>query len=113
MNNLKFLREEYGITQKHLATIFNISQQSVHKYETGVAIPNAALLRELSVYFDTSIDYLLGWSPIPHPQTMTQPQLLTEEEWIILEKYRQLHPSTRNLLHSIINHFLPQEKAPY
>ena len=39
MKNLKKLREERHLSQKNFAEKFNLSQQSIHKYENNQAEP--------------------------------------------------------------------------
>lgn len=58
-NRIKELREKNNETQKHISIIFNIHQTTLSKYELGrIDIPNE-LLKRFSLYFDTSIDYIL------------------------------------------------------
>lgn len=40
MKNLKILREEFGLSQQKLADLFNLSQQSIYKYENDLAEPD-------------------------------------------------------------------------
>ena len=39
-NKIKFLRKEKKLTQKELATIFNLSQSSIALYEKGIRMPD-------------------------------------------------------------------------
>lgn len=58
--NLKELRIEKRLSQQELAQIFNVTQSTVAKWESGDREPNFSILIELSNYFNISTDILLG-----------------------------------------------------
>jgi transcriptional regulator with XRE-family HTH domain len=53
------LRNENELFQKHVADYLECSQQTYSRYETGELEPSNAILAKLSVFYDTSIDYIL------------------------------------------------------
>ena len=57
---LVLLRNEKGLTQSELAKILNTTQRRISYLETGKAEPDLRTLVALSVYFEVSIDYLIG-----------------------------------------------------
>lgn len=58
--NILRLRKEAGLTQAELADKLNYSDKSVSKWERGEAIPDIATLKNISVYFGTTIDSLIS-----------------------------------------------------
>jgi transcriptional regulator with XRE-family HTH domain len=67
MNNLKHLREEKDLLEKDIAKIINISQTNYSKYELGkINIPTDTLIR-LALFYNTSVDYILGLTRIKNP----------------------------------------------
>lgn len=57
---IRNLREDKDLSQEDIAKILNISQATYSRYESGkLDIPSAALI-QLSRFYETSIDYLLG-----------------------------------------------------
>lgn len=60
MNRLKDLREDNDLYQKDIARILNISQTGYSKYETETNDIPTAILIKLALYYETSIDYILG-----------------------------------------------------
>lgn len=56
---IKQLRKEKGISQEELATIFNVSNRTVSRWETGFNMPDISLLSEIAEYFEVSVDDLL------------------------------------------------------
>ena len=59
--NIRTLRKQKGLTQEQLADVFGVTTGAVHKWETGMSYPEISLLVEMADFFDTSIDYLLGY----------------------------------------------------
>lgn len=62
---LKKLRKESGLSQKTLAEILHVSQQTVGKWEAGGATPNPEMLAEIATQFGVSVDYLIGRADMP------------------------------------------------
>ena len=58
MKRLKQLRESKNLSQQAFAEFFHITQQSVYKYEHGLANPDIEMISQMADFFDTSIDYL-------------------------------------------------------
>lgn len=60
MNRLRDLREDKDLKQSQLATMLGISQTTYSRYETeDLNIPVETLIK-LAIYYNTSIDYLVG-----------------------------------------------------
>ena len=55
------LRKTKGISQEELADALMTSRQAISKWERGESDPDISRLKELAVYFNVSIDYLLGY----------------------------------------------------
>ena len=66
-NRIRALRENHDLTQKKIASILNMSQTGYSKYETGENDIPTKILIDLSYYYNTSIDYLLGITDIQQP----------------------------------------------
>lgn len=60
VKNLKTLRNERGISQRELAEIVMVSQQSINKYENHKVEPDIDTLIKIADYFNVSLDYLVG-----------------------------------------------------
>ena len=60
MNRLRDLREDKDLKQIQLANMLDISQTTYSRYETEeLNIPVETLIK-LAIYYNTSIDYLVG-----------------------------------------------------
>ncbi len=62
---LKELREGVHISQAKLATVFEIEQPAVFRYEKGQSFPPYTVLMKYADYFDVSLDYIFGRTDKP------------------------------------------------
>lgn len=60
MNRLKELRKRKNLNQSDLAKIFNVKQNTVSQWESGVNQIDNTTLNALADFFQVSTDYLLG-----------------------------------------------------
>ena len=58
--NIKRLRTEKGITQENLAEFLGVSFQSVSNWERSEAYPDITLLPMIALYFNVTVDEILG-----------------------------------------------------
>ena len=58
--NLKKIRKEKGYTQEELAAKVGVVRQTVSKWEKGLSVPDADILRKLAEILNTDINILLG-----------------------------------------------------
>ncbi len=56
---IKDLRIEYKMTQNELATLCNVKQSCVSKWERGATLPDAEMIVKLTEIFNVSADYIL------------------------------------------------------
>lgn len=105
MKNLKLLRNQKGLTQQKLADILHISQQSVYKYENDITSPDIETLKNIADFFETSIDYVVGYTELPHKIEPTVKLSLNRDEAKLIEKYQSLSPKRRSVIHSVIDSY--------
>lgn len=79
---LRELREVGGLTQEELARRLGVSRRSINRYEQG-NLPDVYALQQLSLFFDISVDYLLG--------TKAYKELLKERK----EKLEKINGNTK------------------
>ena len=65
--NIRGLREDKDLNQKQMAQILNIAQTTYSDYELGKINIPIEILKKLSLYFNTSIDYLLDMTDVKEP----------------------------------------------
>lgn len=63
---LRDLREDHDLTQKKLADMLHISQNTYSQYENGVRQLPIEILIELSNIYNVSTDYILRLTNNPH-----------------------------------------------
>ncbi len=105
MKNLKYLRERKGFSQQKLAEQFDLSQQSIYKYENGKAEPDISTLIKFATFFETSIDYLVGITETPCLIQHYEPSDLSNKELSHLVMYRNVSPSLRDSIDHILEEF--------
>lgn len=110
MENLKKLRTERKLSQQKLAEKFRLSQQSIYKYESGLAQPDIQTLKNFASYFHTTIDYLVGYSSDQGLESQNTIQKLSQEENTIINLYRCLSPSMRKHLEAILTQLAKTEQ---
>ena len=67
LGRLRDLREDKDLSQKAMSKYLNVAQTTYSDYELGkINIPIEAL-KKLAIFFDTSIDYILGMTDIKEP----------------------------------------------
>lgn len=60
MNRLRDLREDKDLFQKDIAKVLNMSQRGYSHYETETTDIPTEILKKLALFYNTSIDYILG-----------------------------------------------------
>ncbi len=61
MKRLKELREAFNLTQQGLAEKLKTSQQAIARWENGKSEPSLSALKDLALFFGTSVDELLNY----------------------------------------------------
>ena len=57
---LKIIRKQKKLNQLKVAMDLNISREALSHYENGKRSPDIQMLRQLSTYFNVSIDFLIN-----------------------------------------------------
>lgn len=84
------LRKALNITQAQLAQRIEVAQNQISRYETGGYNPSIEKLILLAQILNTTTDYLLGLSNIPHPGAEPDPPAtLSPAEREMIDTLRQ------------------------
>lgn len=59
-SNLKFLRQEFNLTQQDLADKLGLKRSHIGAYEEGRATPKIPMLQQIAATFDLSLDKLIS-----------------------------------------------------
>lgn len=106
MKNLKELRKQHNLSQQKLADILHVSQQSVYKYENGITSPDIETLIRMADYFNTSIDYLVEHTDIPHKIEPVKETMLNEDEASLVGCYRKLSSAQKKLVLAVAKEYV-------
>lgn len=66
---LKKLREQNGFTLEYVASKVGTTKVSISRYEKNEREPKGEMLNLLANFFNVTVDYLLGRTDIPTPDT--------------------------------------------
>ena len=97
---INFLRSKKGITQKELATLINVSDKAVSKWERGDGCPDVGILPLLAQKLETDVDSLLNGE-------ITRREITQEEAEAMLKEMEAKDPA--NGLSNIDRQFVPAE----
>ena len=98
-DKLKELRLTANLTQQQVAAGIDISRSTLSQYENGLIEPTASVIAKLSKFFQISSDFILGLEDDFGSKTYEKLQnAVTPEERKILNAYRNLSPSNREMI---------------
>ena len=101
--NLKCLRREYGVSQQRLADAIGVSQSSINKYENHNIEPDIDILKRLADYFNTSIDFIVGYTDERQRIERTESYRLSHAEAELLLRYRSLTDDEKQCIHIVVD----------
>ena len=104
LDNIKKLRQEFGLSQSALAEQLGVSQQSVNKYENHNIEPDIRTLALMAEVFGTTVDYIIGRSNDRTPLSHATPEL-TADERLLLQDYRKLKPPQKKAVQTVIESY--------
>ena len=58
--NIRSYRKQKKMTQEQLSEVLGVTVGAVHKWESGLSVPELPLIVEMADFFDVSVDVLLG-----------------------------------------------------
>lgn len=64
---LSELRKDRHLTQKQLAKLLNLSENTISAYERNLNDPDDTIKLQIAKLFNVSLDYLMGLSNTPTP----------------------------------------------
>lgn len=71
-HNLRKLRVKKGVTQEQVAEAFDVSPQAVSRWERGLSYPDITLLPGLAIFYDTSVDEIVGMGEIRKKESLNR-----------------------------------------
>ena len=111
MKRLRELRKARHISQVKLAMDMNLSQRAISKYENGIHEPSLTMLKKMAQYFNTSVDYMIGYTDIAAPIDRIAQENMTEQEALLLNNFRQLTRENKTKAEGVLLALLTDEKG--
>jgi len=104
LTNLKKIRTKKGLTQQQVADGVGIDRVTYTNYELGKRTPDADVIKNLSIFFNVTADYILGNTNKPDRLANSELKKLGFEWISVAEEFRAsgLTPEQiKNLLEAI------------
>lgn len=110
--NIKILREKYGLSQKELGQIAGVSDKAVSTWEQGLKEPRMGAIQKLADYFCIRKSDIIEDGGLASKRT-TSSLSLTQQEETHIKKYRQLDADGRERVDYVLDmeHKLANERA--
>ena len=105
LKNLKRLRKEYGISQQRLADMIFVTQTSINKYENHDTEPEIEILKRMADCFDTTIDYIVGYSDQRYRPDHREDAGLNPREAQMMASFRELSEEKQQCVENVIELF--------
>lgn len=114
-NRIKQERKRINLTQQQLAKKLQVSQQTVSKWEKGLSEPDKLSLKNLSLLFEVSTDYLLceisERKPLSRVQKIDRINNHLDNDTIeIIRMYQKLNAAGKKKTREMIEDFLQVPK---
>lgn len=105
LENLRKLRLEMNISQSKLGDEIGVTQQAINKYENHKIEPDIYTMKLLAGFFDTTIDYLVGYSDERYPAAGAHISLSRREEKLI-KAFRKINKSQKESIELVLSNYL-------
>ena len=102
MNRIALLRKEKNMSQIALSLKLNVSQKMISAYENDKSEPSIATLKQLARIFDTSVDYIIGYTDIREPINRIHVGESTNLEIAFMKEIKKLSPDKQRIALGII-----------
>ena len=102
MNRIALLRKEKNMSQIALSLKLNVSQKMISAYENDKSEPGIATLIKLAEIFDTSVDYLIGYTNIRKPIDRIYENKSADIENDLINEIKKLSPDKQRIALGII-----------
>ena len=101
--NIKILRERYGLSQKELGQIAGVSDKAVSTWEQGLKEPRMGAIQKLADYFSIRKSDIIEDGGLMSKRTPSPSLSLTQQEETHIKKYRQLDADGKEEIDDIID----------
>ena len=106
LKNLRKLRTEMKLSQSKLGQEIGVTQQTINKYENHNIEPDIHTLGLLADFFDTTIDYLVGYSDIRNSVDNTQGLSLSKREIELIKAFRSVNKPQKESIELVLSNYV-------
>ena len=96
MLKLRELRHEKGLTILDVSLELDVSFSTIRQYETGATEPSISMLIKLADFYNVTIDYLVGRTPVREP--------LSDADETLAYQFRRIkNPTVKEAILTLLN----------
>ncbi len=110
IENLKKLRKERKLSQTKLAEELHTTQQNIQKYENDTTMPSIDILKQMADFFETSVDYIIGYTDASDMLIEHHGIQLTADEWELIDVYRSISDSQKSVVKTVAKSYIETKK---
>lgn len=100
-SRLRQLRESVGLSQKDFAVSIGIKPTTYNGYETGKHKPKSDILVIIADKYNVTVDYLLGKSDRPTPDSESRP-IISSARQALLDAVKDMDENTARAVLDVI-----------
>lgn len=110
MNRIKQLRVERNLSQQELGDEIGVAQQTISRLELENYLPPTDIVISLAIFFDVSIDYLLGYSECKErAEDLVDLDKISQRQCELIKKYNKLGDMNKKTLDILLDRLIETE----
>lgn len=102
MNNLRKLRENREIKQFEVAKYLGVSDAAYSQMESNIEKAKAPTLKKIALFFNVSIDYIIGLIDDPLPLIRENKKVKNENTVVLTQEDKDSLSRTRAIIDDIL-----------
>ena len=96
--NIKMLRERYGLTQADLGEIAGVSDKAVSTWENGTAEPRMGAVQKIAEHFGITKGSIVDDAPSSSADPPCPDSCLSDDDRFLLSQFHELNDEGRRII---------------
>ena len=106
---LRNLRQKERQTLKEQSKIFDVSLNSIYRWEHDITMPKNSTLLKIAEFYDVSLDWLLAENPVEDKLVDSISHTGSNEEQQLLSMFRKFSDSNKYRVLGYVEHMIVNE----
>ena len=91
--------------------MFNLSQQTIYKYENNLTEPSIRTLKDFADYFHTTVDYIVEYTDEPSRPHEKIEVIYSPGQLQHLDRYCKLSPALQTSINTLVENIIAEQKS--